>query len=288
MSEHFGWVPDEEAVAEVVSQLPIQSFGDTEANESTDIPDQVKPWLIVALPPRQQGQVGSCVSHGTARPIEYCQIVEINKGEKELFKSLSRETIYGGSRVEIGGGRFKGQDGSTGAWGSSFVYKYGTLFEQPYPNYDLSTYSVSRCRQWGDSGVPNELEPAASQHKIGAITKINNAEEALRSLANGYFINVCSSQGFTTRRDSEGICRPSSVWHHSMSVIGVKKHKSGWLFALENSWGPESATGPLADLPSGACFWIDYSIMDKMLRQGDSWSYSNYQGFPKQKLDWRW
>jgi hypothetical protein len=191
MAHDFGWIDDAEAVAEIAAQLPIASFGDTDANNITDIPDKVFPWLLKVLPPRQQGNVGSCVAHGTARPVEYTNLVEISKGDKESFKTLSREIIYGGSRVEVGGGRFRGQDGSTGAWGSQFVNKFGTLFEQVYGEYDLSYYSVSRCKDFGNNGVPNSLEPECAKHKVMNITKVNNAEEAIRSLANGYFINVC-------------------------------------------------------------------------------------------------
>jgi C1A family cysteine protease len=283
---YFGWVDDQEAVAEIAAQLPIPSFGDTPANNITDIPDKVMPWTIKVLPARSQGNVGSCVSFGTARPVEYTHLVEISKGDKEQFKSLSRETIYGGSRVEIGGSRFS-SDGSTGAWGSQFVQKYGTLFEQVYGKYDLTNYSVDRAKAWGKTGVPNDLEPAAAKHKVGTITKINNAEEAIKALANGYFINVCSSRGFELRRNAEGICRPSSVWQHSMSVIGMKKYGSSRLFCIENSWGPNSTTGPLVDLPNGACWWVTYEIMDKMFSQGDSWAYSNYEGFPINNINWR-
>ena len=39
---------------------------------------------------------------------------------------LSPEVIYGGSRVEIGGGRIRG-DGSIGAWAARWVRDYGVV-----------------------------------------------------------------------------------------------------------------------------------------------------------------
>jgi hypothetical protein len=286
MPEYFGWLDDPEAVDIVTQELPIQSFGETEANEATDIPDKIMPWLLKSLPCRNQGQVGSCVSHGTARPIEYVHVMEINRGDKEQFKSLSRETIYGGSRVEVGGSKFK-SDGSTGAWGSKFVNAYGTLFEEVYGKYDLTTYSVNRCKEWGATGVPNSLEPECAKYKVGTITKVTTAEQGLKAMASGYFINVCSNVGFELRRSSEGICRPSGVWNHSMSAIGAKKYKDSYLFCIENSWGLMTTKGDVVDLPHSGCWWIAMDVFDKMLKQGDSWAYSNYNGFPLQKLDWK-
>lgn len=288
MADYFGWVQDDEAVNAVCAELPIANFEDTDANAITDLPDAVMPWKIKMLPPRNQGSVGSCTAFGTCRPIEYTNLIEISKGDKETPKSLSREINYAGGRVEIGGGRFRGSDGSTGAWASQCAAKIGTLDEGVYGSYDLRTYSPSRCKEWGNSGIPNDLEPLCANYKVGAITKVTTAEQALKSLTNGNFINVCSSRGFSRRRNADGICLPQGVWHHSMSIIGMKRWKDTWLFCIENSWGVASATGSLSDLPHSACFYADYSVVDGMLGQGDSWSYSNYAGFPLQNVDWKW
>ena len=46
-------------------------------------------------------------------------------------------------------------------------------------------------------------------------------------------------------------------------------------------------SGPigLGDHPPWA-FWVDADVADRMLRQGDSWALSAFEGFPARKLQW--
>ena len=62
---------------------------------------------------------------------------------------------------------------------------------------------------------------------------------------------------------------------------------SGGRGFLLNSWGETAHTGPtgIGD-PSPAGFWADAAVLDRMLRQGDSWAFSGIRGFPARKLDW--
>jgi len=131
----FGWVNDPVAVSEVVQTLPYKSFDETPAYKlfADELPDRCYLWDFARqitgklLPPANQGQVGSCVAFGTARAIEYSICAEIVNGQNEEFAKLVEEVIYGGSRVEIGGGRLGYGDGSIGAWAASFVKKYGII-----------------------------------------------------------------------------------------------------------------------------------------------------------------
>ena len=116
-----GWVDDQEAVTEVVQDLPWSNFGATDAGAVSfdEIPDHVygwkeyeeiagKPWPIF-----NQGNVGTCVSFGTSAAMLFTQISEIKRGDHEQPRTPSMEVIYAGSRVEVGGGRIRG-DGSVG------------------------------------------------------------------------------------------------------------------------------------------------------------------------------
>ena len=80
MSEFFrppdGWLDVPDAVAAVAEALPCGWFGDTEAGaDDSALPKSVYLWdaarkvLGGLLPPRNQGQVGSCVSFAAARAI---------------------------------------------------------------------------------------------------------------------------------------------------------------------------------------------------------------------------
>ena len=288
----FGWVNDPDAVQAVAAELPIPSFADTEAFQAgEDGPEDVFLWDACRkvtgdlLPPRNQGQVGSCVAFGTASAIEHLQCVQIASGSREEYRDLAQEVIYGGSRVEVGGGRIAG-DGSVGAWAARFVSKYGVVARGKYDSIDLSKYDERRCRQYGDAGVPDPLESVAKKHPVKAVTNVKTWAECRSAVRNGYPVAVCSTQGFRMKRDADGFCPPQGSWAHCMAIVGVQGGRRPGAFIL-NSWGGSAHTGPVgAGDPSPAGFWADANVVDRMLRQGDSWAFSGVNGFPARKLDW--
>lgn len=288
----FGWVHDPAAVQDVSAKLPAPRFADTEAFRAVyDGPEDVFLWDACRkatgnlLPARNQGQVGSCVSFGTASAIEHLICVQIASGAREEYRDLVQEVIYGGSRVEIGGGRIRG-DGSIGAWAAKFVTEYGVVSHGTYGSRDLTRYDEQRCRDYGNAGVPDELEPLARQHPVKAATNVRTWDECKAAIRNGYPIAVCSSQGFTMQRDADGFCRPSGTWMHCMAIVGIRGGSRPGAFVL-NSWGPNAHTGPVGlGNPSPAGFWADADVVHRMLGQGDSWAFSAFTGFPARKLDW--
>jgi hypothetical protein len=286
----FGWVDDPHAVQSVAGQS--RRFADTEAfGAPYEGPDDVFLWQACRqatgdlLPPRDQKSVGSCVSFGTASAIEHLLCVQIASGASEEFRDLAQEVIYGGSRVEIGGGTIRG-DGSIGAWAAKFVTTYGVVARGKYGQYDLRSYDESRCREYGRSGVPDELEPLARQHPVKDASNVRSWDECKAAIRNGYPIAVCSSQGFTMQRDAEGFCKASGTWAHCMAIIGIRGGSRPGAFLL-NSWGGSAHTGPRGPGdPSPAGFWADAAVVDRMLKQGDSWAFSHAVGFPARKLNW--
>jgi len=303
MSEPFdapqdypGWIDDPKAVAAIAALQPIASFGDTEAGQdSSPLPDHVFLWDAAKkvtgnlLPPRNQGNIGTCVSFGTARAIEYTMCAEIAAGEQEQFRTVATEPIYGGSRVEIGKGRLGRGDGSVGAWAAQWAKDYGIIERAKHGAYDLSQYSVTLSRTWGQSGVPDNLEGVARLHPIQAITKITSWEQAKRALASGYGISVSSDQGFAMTRDPDGFARAVGSWSHCMCLSGYQTgiREGG---RIDNSWGASAHTGPTgAGNPGPEGFWADARTLERMLSYGDSWAFSAFAGFParpKKSLDW--
>lgn len=286
-----GWVDDPEAVAIIVGAQPIPFFSMSQAAERQTIPSEVylwkarekitgKPW-----PSRNQGRIGSCVSFGTAAAIEGTMAAEILAGDPEQIKDLAQEVIYAGSRVEIGGGRIRG-DGSVGAWAAEFVKRYGIIDRSIHGKYDLSQYDETRCRAWGQSGVPDDLEPIAKAHPVKSITLIKTWEEAKKALASGYGISICSQQGFSMKRDGEGFAKASGTWAHCMALLGYQTgaREGGWIC---NSYGPDAHTGPVGSGNPPTCgFWVDANIVDKMLKSEDSWAFSGVDGFPARRINW--
>lgn len=285
-----GWVEDKEAVDSVQDKQAFKSFGETPAGRVVLGEEEKDVFLWDAcrkvtgdiLPARNQGQVGSCVSFGTASAIEHLLCVQIVlNGNKTQYKDLAQEVIYGGSRVQIGGGRIRG-DGSVGAWAADFVQKYGVVARDAE---ELGQYSESRCREWGRSGVPDKYLKIAKESPVKSVVLVKNSGEAKKSIRQRYPIAVCSNQGFSFQRDKDGFAAPKGTWAHCMAIVGYTQEPRPGFFIL-NSWGDKIHTGPLGKgNPSPAGFWADEKVVDRMLAQGDSWAFSDAVGFPARKID---
>jgi hypothetical protein len=288
---HYGWVDDPDAVRHCLAEMDCGTFRDTPAFAAAwDGPENVYLWESARtvtgdlLPARDQRSVGSCVGFATASAIEFLSLVQIVDGEAAEYRHLASEVIYGGSRVEIGGGRIRG-DGSIGAWAARWVRDYGVVPRGRHGSHDLRLYDENRCRDYGRRGVPDDLEVLAKEHPVRGVVNVRSWEECRSAIRNGYPVLVCSSQGFTMDRDGEGFCNPRGRWYHAMAVIGVRSGERPGGFLL-NSWGPDAHRGPRypADAP-GCGFWADADVLDRMLAQGDSWAFSRFVGFPVGRSD---
>lgn len=293
-----GWVPDPDAVAEVVAAMPPAQrvFAQTPAGQVTDpLPKSVYGWkayvqLFGQPPPiKNQGKVGSCVGFGNTTAVERTLAAEIvrRKGTKEEWSRYAEEATYGGSRVEIGKGKIRG-DGSVGAWAAQWVTQYGMVPRKQYPSTDLSQYDETRCRAWGSSGVPAEFETVAKQFPVKSFTQVKSWSEAKTALAQDYYIGICSNQGFTMQRDSRGVCKAQGTWGHCMCLDGYYVDTDGKEYGhITNSWGGEAMTGPVGwGEPNPDGFWADSNTVDRMAKQGDTWAYSGVTGFPARKVHW--
>ena len=230
------------------------------------------------LPARDQKSVGSCVGFATASAVEYLIACRSRTAAGE-YRDLAQEVIYGGSRVEVGGGRIRG-DGSVGAWAAKWVKDYGVVPRGIHGRHDLRAYDERRCREYGrprGAGRPGAAGPGTPGAERRQREVVGRVPGGVR---NGYPVAVCSSQGFGLRRDADGFCRPRGTWYHAMAVVGVRGGERPGGFLL-NSWGPTVHTGPRfpPDAPV-AGFWADAAVLDRMLAQGDSWAFSGVAGFP--------
>lgn len=292
-----GWVNDPDAVDQIVAMQPFATFSDTEAGKMmplSALPDTVflfdaaRKVLGKLLPPRNQGQVGSCVSFGCCRAVEYTMLCEIAAGENEEFRDLCTEVNYAGGRVEVGKGRLGRGDGSIGAWSAEFTKRWGVIDRAVYGKYDLTNYDENRCRAWGASGVPDDLEPEVRKYPVSTITLVATVEEAKQALAAGYGISVASNQGFKMTRDSNGVCAAFGSWAHQMCICGYTVIEGKTYFRIDNSWGANAHTGPVGPgSPGPEGFYAVDSVVGRMLAQKDSFAYSGLKGFvPRNIIDW--
>ncbi len=290
-----GWVDKPDEVKAIQATLPFPVFATTPAGTTAeDLPKFSYLWdgyrKQYGRPPPAQDQnpIGSCVSFGTSRAMERSLINQVVNGERYEFQPFTEEVIYALSRVNIGRGQLRGQDGSVGAWAAKAATEFGGLPRGTYGAHKLTTYDPTRCRQWGDSGIPADLLAEVKKYPVGSTTLVRTWPEAKKAIAQRYGIAVCSNQGFTSRRDANGVCQPSGNWNHCMVLDGYHTDESGKEWGhIENSWGPNYHTGPVGwGEPNTAGFWTDSATINRMLGQGDSWAFSAVAGFPRKKINW--
>lgn len=289
----FGWVEDATTIAANLDPEKTLHFDATPAGKATLGDDDTYLWRAVRkvnnkgppwYPNVNQQSVGCCVGCGWKQSADVCLAVQAaTKGGE--WKALAVEPIYGGSRVEVGGGRISG-DGSTGAWAAEWCKTRGGVAPMAkYTSYDLTEFSPTRAREFGRKGVPDDIEAVCKTHMVKGTALVRSWADVKKAIAQGYPVAVCSNQGFRMERDSTGRCRPQGVWPHCMAIIGTRSGDNEGGFVL-NSWGDNAHTGPRwPDDAPAAGFWADASVIDRMVRQADSFALADVAGFPARKLD---
>ncbi|MEI8285676.1 MAG: hypothetical protein WCG15_00105 [Actinomycetes bacterium] len=293
----MGYTPNPEATERFVESLPfptLASAGPGLADEQRET--LLYPALLSVAPDWKRGAqgIGSCVGWGWSLSCDIlaaCDIVV--RGESESYGGRVLEaSVYAFSRVEARGGRPAGMsDGSYGAAAAKAVTQFGTLhYGIDYGGQTFGEYSANREKTWGNTGVPNELEPFAVKHRVATTTLVASFKEAGVAIQNGYPVAVCSGQGFGMTRDADGFCRASGSWGHCMMFAGVRYGSRPGLLCV-NSWGASNSgkhyPETMPERFKECSFWVDADVCDRMLSGRDSFAIAGYEGFAPRRLpDW--
>jgi hypothetical protein len=300
ISEQFqGYFPQPEETEKFVAGLryPTIAQGGPKLRASDN--DALLYKALLAVKPnysRVAQAIGSCVGHGYALAVDILSAVEIAvHGEAEDWPGRTLEaSIYGFSRVEARNKTRAGRgDGSYGGAACKALMKYGCLhYNVDYDGEKFIKYSGKREKEWGDTGVPDRLEPFAKKRLVRETTRVKSFDDCAKALSSGYPLSFCSNYGFTNfKRDDDGFCRRRGSWSHCMAGISYRGGRRPGVLIC-NSWGPRSNSGPHYpdNMPiffRGCTFWVDADDIDGMCRQNDSFALSGYDGFPPRKLpDW--
>lgn len=286
-----GWVDNPDAVEEVTSEVGVFSstadfLSNTGKGKIVCLHDNYTK-LGMTFPQKDQNPAPSCTAFGIAGGIDVLKVTEIVNGERETFLAeTATEPIYYGARVVIGKNSIRG-GGAVVAHGVKYVNTYGVLARQKYGQIDLTYYSPDRCVRWGNnSGFPKTLESLSKENVVMAYSRVKSYEECRDSIANNHPVIIGSSYGFSSETDDEGFCKNSTTWHHCMFIMAVDddSRRKGCLIC--NSWGPRWLRIRKRKLnqPDGS-FWVDAEIIDRMMKSGDGWSISSFQGYRKAAID---
>lgn len=298
----FGWLRDQDLIDKNLDAKQTLHFDTTPAGQAAQGDEDVFLYRAVRKvnnrgPPWycniNQGNVGSCVGAGSKHGTDIVQATAIAQGLQFEWKPVSAEVIYAISRVDVGGGRLRG-DGSVGRWACEALHKGAMAPMERIGSHDLTSYSAARARQWGSSGVPAEVKAVAKQHPVKGAALCKSAVDVKRALSQGYPVVVCSDVGFNNSngsvgtRDKDGFIKPRGTWPHCMCFVAWRSGERPGALCL-NSWGDAAHGGPVwpEDMPVAA-FWIDEQVVQRMVSQGDSFALSDVVGFPARnpKPDW--
>lgn len=244
-----------------------------------------------AVPDYYPQEIGDCVSFGAKHGTEITSGIEIfQNGEREKWRPVHPSYYYGTGRIYVGGGQLGNDDGSLGSWMAEAVMKYGTLFaDEP----GVPKYSGALAKSWGyraANGI-DKWKPTAQNFPIKAAALIRSWDELVAAINNGYACPTASDVGYNMEPSSDGFHRQTTNWGHQMCFIGVDdSYKNGEEpYALMlNNWG--DCHGNLKDFETGdpippGILRIRRKDAEKHIRAGETFAYSNFQGFPEQKLD---
>lgn len=295
MAGATGWHGDAEVVAAARSQVTTV-FRSTPAGSDNDpLPPNVFQWQIhekvtgQKTPLKDQGQTGDCVGFGSTTGYERALVCAIAAGADFDFTYFAEEATYAASRVDIGGGQMRGQDGSVGGWAAKAQTDIGMLPKAKYPDDDFTTYDEAKARRLGDVGLTAGEKGEMAKYKAGAVANLKTTVDLRKALANGAGAYVCTARGYAAQRDQNGVCRREGGWGHCLCSDGYATVNGKIQYHLDNSWDSMYHKGPTGPGdPSVAGFYVVESEMAAILAEGDSWAVSAVRGFPRQRrgLDW--
>lgn len=281
---------DPAATERLLASLPLPLFGDTLAGAGAGkvalgYKSVVAFEQMAGRQPYDEIQTtGDCVSHAVRGGADTARAndPDIHTSEDWVDRTAT-EPLYGA----------RGHSGEGASCSEIVGWAHqtgGLMLRQKYPdlNLDLSTYNASIGVRWGGRGVPSNVTSEAAKHRIGTISLVTTWQQARDCIASGYGLVCCSSVGFNSTRNAEGMLFPKGSWAHAMQWHGVDDTRPGdCRFCVQNSWGYRWCSGPRVHGQPEGSFWISQSVAERMIGYGGTYAVSNVVGFPKRQLkDW--
>lgn len=289
----FGWNDTPELIA--VAKANVKTvFRSTPAGADTPLPKSVYQWQTRQRvtgrpkPEKNQNPVGSCVAFGSTTAAENALACAVAAGVPFEFIEFSEEVAYALTRVDIGRGELRGQDGAVGGWAARAWTELGGLPQGKFDGVDYTDYDPARCRKLGDNGVSVKVKAECAKFRVGDAALLRTWLDVKKALASGCGVFTCSRIGFSASRDINGVCVEQGQWGHCMNIDGYHVTEDGYEYAhFDNSWNGFYHRGPVGwGEPNGAGFWAKSSTVARMLSEGDSYALSAVKGMPLLELNW--
>lgn len=238
--------------------------------------------------------IGDCVSKSVQRAIIQIWCVRmVLGGENEIFPGTpASETIYGLARHEIGRDRLGFDNGSGRNGGAIMEYglvgvqQYGILLRQAYLSgkYDFSKYSGQLALQYGNKGLPDDLEPIARRSPLKVFVPIRTTAEMRDAIYNLESVlggsNHIPSNGAV--RDGRGFIPLGGRGGHATMFSGFDDTTSAGLMFFYNNASWPAVKGPQPfDCPRCGG-WVSAKTVQAMIDEGSWFAVSDLWTIPNQ------
>lgn len=239
---------------------------------------------------------GSCVGASGGNVLRATMAVEVLRlGEPERVVLPFYLLPYGRSRL-YSGLRGRGE-GSLVSGFAKAIRADGVLPADadglPAPGTDGGIHWTARLeRDWSDgAAIAEKWLSAARRHPIRTVAPCRSADDVAEALQNYYAVHQASSWGglmeppVKSGRHPVLLNQRSGSWPHAMCWLAWWDHPElGEIFWTQNSWGYAHGECPSGAPPGG--FWLRKRDVDWVCRHGEAYAYSQFDGFPAQRLDW--
>lgn len=240
--------------------------------------------------------VHNCTGQGKAMVEWYLMCLEVLRGDPEQV--IMPYEPYGYAQGRVCAGISGDQDGGLGSGTAEAARKYGVLRSdlQGLPKWNESEDTIDWPgevdKSWGRRGAEQKWVTEGVKHLVKTTALISSADRAAEALQNGYPITIASNWG--GHMDDVPLAGTPQVrlnkrvttWMHQMCVIGWWDHPTlKEIYYVQNSWSARRHGTPVNGEPPGG-FWIDKNNMNYILRQGDSYAFSTFDGFPADTIPW--
>lgn len=237
------------------------------------------------IPPNIPQEIGDCTSWGAKHAIERMQGAGMIRGPPTEFREVSSMWLYGAGRVWIAQGQFGRGDGCSGAAIAQAAREFGVL---PLDAPGLPDYDGATAREWGRRGPPEQFKPIAALYRVKTVSLLETVDQVRDAICNGYGVTIASQWGTSNSamrvKDGRIVAPRAGSWSHQMCVDGYDGSTGrAKYFHITNSWGPQAHPKPVDGSPPGG-FWVEDKEIAWILRAGDTWAFSDFEGFPA-KLD---
>jgi hypothetical protein len=145
---------------------------------------------------------------------------------------------------------------------------------------------------YGRNAPPQSVIDKLDNNLFRDATQVKTFEAIRDLLGRGFGINSCGSEGFSNKRDENGVSRRQGSWAHAMSYIGAddrpetRSKYGGPLVLVLNSWGLRWNSGPREIMgtngiliPEGS-FWAKWSD----LQRRDAYAMAGLNGWAIKEL----